>query len=214
MFPARAGMDRLLGPLSSAWLDVPRPRGDGPRRAIGFDNSRVCSPPARGWTVCCMDNQFQTRMFPARAGMDRFSRPCTIPTRHVPRPRGDGPRATPSPMLAFVCSPPARGWTDGDDFRLCTLNMFPARAGMDRCAHHYDARSRYVPRPRGDGPGQSYSLPVNSKCSPPARGWTGQPVRVRPRPGMFPARAGMDRSTLTLGTASTYVPRPRGDGPT
>ena len=51
-------------------------------------------------------------MFPARAGMDRSS--CRAPTW------------TPA------CSPPARGWTDGNVLVEGELEVFPARAGMEQ----------------------------------------------------------------------------------
>ena len=48
-------------------------------------------------------------MFPARAGMNRFSRQVGCRLLCVPRPRGDEPEREPLPEGLAMCSPPARG---------------------------------------------------------------------------------------------------------
>ena len=71
VFPAHAGMDRVVGLPHGAHRRVPRTRGDGPA------DVKLSAPAAE--------------VFPAHAGMDRGSTSPRKSARGVPRTRGDGP---------------------------------------------------------------------------------------------------------------------------
>ncbi len=72
------------------------------------------------------------RVFPARAGMDRFHNIRSRAGFRVPRTRGDGPTPIMLRFDAELCSPHARGWTARDVADHAAGAVFPARAGMDR----------------------------------------------------------------------------------
>ena len=213
VFPARAGMDRRRRRRWPSCSGVPRPRGDGPMDGARGSSRHSCSPPARGWTDDGVDAERHHAVFPARAGMDRRRRRRWRPQRRVPRPRGDGPTDLGVGSISSSCSPPARGWTGREEAGRRLLEVFPARAGMDRWTAPADRPATRVPRPRGDGPGQSIARVWVGLCSPPARGWTARVWMPNDRYYVFPARAGMDRIRSRSRTGATCVPRPRGDGP-
>ena len=91
--------------------------------------------------------------------------------------------------------------------------VFPAHAGMDRPLGHGRAGHRGVPRTRGDGPITSPRQAGAYACSPHTRGWTVGLDGQRGRLVVFPAHAGMDRSSGSRGCRCRCVPRTRGDGP-
>ena len=84
---------------------------------------------------------------------------------------------------------------------------------MDRCGCRRMSGRAGVPRPRGDGPRLRVSPCRQAECSPPARGWTGRWWITNSGLGVFPARAGMDRTEGACVLHIRGVPRPRGDGP-
>ena len=57
-----------------------------------------------------------------------------------------------------------------DKARQATGDVFPARAGMNRCSMGYLVVPRSVPRPRGDEPWNRVLATFGQPCSPPARG--------------------------------------------
>ena len=48
MFPARAGMNRVLSGVIFLTIYVPRPCGDEPKEITVEEGVEKCSPPARG----------------------------------------------------------------------------------------------------------------------------------------------------------------------
>ena len=91
VFPAHAGMDRILYQDSAGAIGVPRPRGDGPWHFVHATEHEQCSPPTRGWTALDRRVGSLERVFPAHAGMDRSRLASGSVDSCVPRPRGDGP---------------------------------------------------------------------------------------------------------------------------
>ena len=131
----------------------------------------------------------------------------------VPRERGDGPpRAKAAPPVP-VCSPRARGWPASESPELADLPVFPASAGMARCAARFPYARKGVPRERGDGPLARAGAISARQCSPRARGWPVELQRGSRRGPVFPASAGMARASEDRAPDSTRVPRERGDGP-
>ena len=93
VFPAHAGMDRSkMGKLSFS-RRVPRARGDGPLIFPAASSWFKCSPRTRGWTGPDGLHADRQVVFPAHAGMDRCCSCRPLPSRRVPRARGDGPVA-------------------------------------------------------------------------------------------------------------------------
>ena len=81
MFPASAGMNRVISCRSGETADVPRERGDEPQLIHG--------------------NGTAPQMFPASAGMNRSRVPSPQQSPHVPRERGDEPSKATSPCLGW-----------------------------------------------------------------------------------------------------------------
>src|SRR5262249_10506148 len=92
VFPACAGMDRRTKPTRRSGQCVLRVRGDGPVYFAVTASMLACSPRARGWTEILREADETGSVFPACAGMDRLTSPCSMTRASVPRVRGDGPR--------------------------------------------------------------------------------------------------------------------------
>ena len=106
-----------------------------------------------------------------------------------------------------------RGWTACEQWVPDGLDVFPAHAGMDRHPAGGDPGPRRVPRACGDGPRLGQISHSRWACSPRMRGWTGSdghgPAGLR----VFPAHAGMDRTSSASRRPRPRVPRACGDGP-
>gem|GEM_PF-1086116 len=89
VFPAPAGMNRLLARSVGKLLCVPRARGDEPPEKGA--RSRMCG------------------VFPAPAGMNRNCNYFQVARRSVPRARGDEPALSELTTEVRVCSPRPRG---------------------------------------------------------------------------------------------------------
>ena len=112
-----------------------------------------------------------------------------------------------------MAPPPTRGWTLGAVGPPRALLGSPAHAGMDPTSIFAGFCSKWLPRPRGDGPA-GLGLPLGtSTAPPPTRGWT-QQGRVPGRTAHgSPAHAGMDPRAPDHLLHRRRLPRPRGDGP-
>ncbi len=195
VFPAHAGMAREDLPRAATPPGFPRPRGDGPLIWPTATYPDAFSPPTRGWPASTLRQALNPLVFPAHAGMARFSSLGDAQSGSFPRPRGDGPIYLRLTYTGTAFSPPTRGWP-APPFRvgLCGV-VFPAHAGMARSRNHFHHAGDGFPRPRGDGPARLSRLETARLFSPPTRGW---PVRHRQRRHhrqVFPAHAGMARRT-------------------
>ena len=187
-------MDRVWR-LNFNVLRLVFPAHAGMDRATGNDSASLpkCSPHTRGWTgkgaEICRGN---VSCSPHTRGWTAAETLALAMTQGVPRTRGDGPRYQRAPYGS--------------------QEVFPAHAGMDRIS---------TPSDIGE-----------SGCSPHTRGWTvvlGQgacllvsvprtrgdgPAKVRDwlgNDGVFPAHAGMDRSTSPVAPQPTACsPHTRG----
>src|SRR5579872_1881577 len=139
------------------------------------------------------------------------------------------------PSLRRSFSPHARGWTGKRGNSRCAVQVFPARAGVDRRGGPMNSpqlafsphargwtddglaeragRVRF-PRTRGGGPGAKGTAWGLYKFSPHARGWTEGLPLLHQRGEVFPARAGVDRIQRARGPGVGRFPRTRGGGPT
>ena len=232
-FPAHAGMDPCQGWPRCGHPGLPRPRGDGPAATTAAEWAGMASPPTRGWTRLGRGPDGLLHGFPAHAGMDPTTTPCTAALPRLPRPRGDGPEGDRVGIATVAASPPTRGWTvalliitgmaaASPPTRGWTSILggvraahggFPAHAGMDPASWEPRAPSTWLPRPRGDGPATAQAWEAVAVASPPTRGWTRDECHADPDCGGFPAHAGMDRVLESPSSSSTRLPRPRGDGP-
>ena len=69
MFPANAGMNRMLTAIGFGFSRVPRRRGDEPGRHVGQPFILECSPQTRGFIGCRNIEKQQPIVFPADAGI-------------------------------------------------------------------------------------------------------------------------------------------------
>ena len=143
--------------------------------------------------------------------------PCVLspplPPLSFPRPRGDGPLSSHSPLSGRLFPPPTRGWTRHAVAQDPAGGVSPAHAGMDpRDVEALNGLSGF-PRPRGDGPTGSGAHHRCVMFPPPTRGWTqGDSAGLDARQ-VSPAHAGMDPAGGPPSSAWLRFPRPRGDGP-
>ena len=149
--------------------------------------------------------------------------------------RGDGPSVRREPHGLNRFPPHARGWTHPSTSRRVPRRVSPACAGMDPIPVTRFRIKRCFPRMRGDGPVMASERSRLSGFPPHARGWTGAHAASLTRPPttfpphargwtlqryffssklrVFPACAGMDRSSTNVSTGNDRFPRMRGDGP-
>ena len=134
VFPARAGMDRLVPWKHQPWGRFsPHVRGWTAKACTKTTDAVSFSPHVRGWTGIGGSEWGDILVFPARAGMDRTCLPSWIAgTAFSPHVRGwtDGIGDTAAPVLRFP-----RTCGDGPHLGHQTTphaHVFPARAGMDR----------------------------------------------------------------------------------
>ena len=155
VFPAYAGMFRGRHRDRAASGCFPRIRGDVPVRYTVKRDEEGFSPHTRG---CSHPRRHSNRLhtvFPAYAGMFRRSRRAPRRFESFPRIRGDVPipKVRACPISKF--SPHTRGCSGGAGPAFGVGNVFPAYAGMFRCAAHDRGRSPSFPRIRGDVPDTS-----------------------------------------------------------
>ncbi len=193
VFPAHAGMARRRWQAWPCPHRFPRPRGDGPNGSKPPASEYWFSPPTRGWPVLNLSIHRHDRVFPAHAGMARRTRLTQQHSVGFPRPRGDGPVIAPNALVAFLFSPPTRGWPAIAAVREPHRGVFPAHAGMARMTASEEMTSGRFPRPRGDGPKGRILILAASPFSPPTRGWPGITRLDMFLRSVFPAHAGMAR---------------------
>ena len=71
VFPAHAGMFRLVRSLMRRGISFPRARGDVPSSNSSSPNPAMFSPRTRGCSLLVMQDMNGLRVFPAHAGMFR-----------------------------------------------------------------------------------------------------------------------------------------------
>ena len=212
-FPALAGMDRRTGAAARARMRIPRARGDGPGPAARPARAVSDSPRSRGWTRGRRRQVLPRGGFPALAGMDPGGAAARPAAYGIPRARGDGPMFGAPSRTEGRDSPRSRGWTRGGGAARAGGRGFPALAGMDRGRCAVSRSCAGIPRARGDGPEVVEETVWPNMDSPRSRGWTRAERAARDPDRGFPALAGMDRRTPSLGRPSLGIPRARGDGP-
>ncbi len=127
--------------------------------------------------------------------------------------RGDRPSTVSRTSAPCVAAPHARGSTRGFAALTRVQMGCPACAGIDPIEARASISSGRLPRMRGDRPLRVLLLPRVALAAPHARGSTRDDLLTRsPRPGC-PACAGIDPAGAGLGSASSRLPRMRGDRP-
>ena len=172
-------------------LGFPRIRGDVPNLPNRTSSHLAFSPHTRGCSFHGHSRPAQHSVFPAYAGMFRKAWQILGSGLGFPRIRGDVPDACTLSLVDGMFSPHTRGCSCSVIFRARDCKVFPAYAGMFRCAaavpHH---RGRF-PRIRGDVPTGLSNTRWPWKFSPHTRGCSDW----RPDHGyyfaVFPAYAGM-----------------------
>ena len=134
-------------------------------------------------------------------------------TQCFPRIRGDVPQAAWRVCLHMQFSPHTRGCSAHGHQRPVVILVFPAYAGMFR---HVDSGEPIVwgfPRIRGDVPDFFPTLVEHGEFSPHTRGCSIRRAFHYVAGGVFPAYAGMFRSTCSTLMVPRSFPRIRGDVP-
>ena len=170
-------------------------------------------PPTRGWTLDTALQALAKAGSPAHAGMDPRTGRARIGQFGLPRPRGDGPRPCAQRTRHDSAPPPTRGWTPPVEIGHARRAGSPAHAGMDPRTLLSGGPSRWLPRPRGDGPFGVAKGALTGVAPPPTRGWTRKTLHLDAKSLGSPAHAGMDPGRVVYGTHVAGLPRPRGDGP-
>ncbi len=210
IIPARAG---FTGPFRRAeeWRpDHPRSRGVYGHLVLAGHQHLGSSPLARGLHDRVDQHVRVPRIIPARAGFtDRTAAPAMMSADHPrsrgvyglnPGPEGGGPGS----------SPLARGLHRVSQCMMAPFRIIPARAGFTSVTSFRWLFRTDHPRSRGVYfPCQGRPC-AGSGSSPLARGLRLDPLDVRPRHGIIPARAGFTGTVSYLMTRHGDHPRSRG----
>ncbi len=135
------------------------------------------------------------------------------PTRRGDHPRSRGEHRVRRRLLVRLVgsSPLARGARDLHPHLSDHLRIIPARAGSTRGLSGTCRRSGDHPRSRGEHRPVSPRSPLSPGSSPLARGARVRDRRVRPRPGIIPARAGSTSRMRRMSRSLRDHPRSRGE---
>ncbi len=127
--------------------------------------------------------------------------------------RGDRPDIHDNQNRLLEFTPHARGSTFGLEQRIAVSLVYPACAGIDQVWGEHEPRITSLPRMRGDRPLLIFWLLLKLKFTPHARGSTWNQTNIGMIVSVYPACAGIDRLSTTIGTSGKSLPRMRGDRP-
>ena len=213
VFPAYAGMFRSTLPPSKSCNSFPRIRGDVPSDGHITLVRRRFSPHTRGCSRPNRRRGHQKAVFPAYAGMFRHSLAPNTPNASFPRIRGDVPKLLKTADDLREFSPHTRGCSANPQHCPRSLSVFPAYAGMFLIAQLVEPLSTSFPRIRGDVPDALSSSGYLCGFSPHTRGCSFGENLWLLRERVFPAYAGMFRSSRSRPDPRQRFPRIRGDVP-
>ena len=212
-FPVPAGIDPRRRRMPLSYLRLPRARGDRPRPRRTARRQRRASPCPRGSTLRRRNDGTRIEGFPVPAGIDPLRCPPAWSRAWLPRARGDRPAHRRGLSLRIVASPCPRGSTPASASVGAGLGGFPVPAGIDPRRDQPGARSRWLPRARGDRPSASVIPEATTLASPCPRGSTPGARSGREAGGGFPVPAGIDPARRGLPARQRGLPRARGDRP-
>ena len=211
--PAPAGIDPLMSRSRAKCIWLPRARGDRPRPMTAPLGAMTAPPRPRGSTRAQRDCRGRPGRSPAPAGID-LGRPAgAVPSRRLPRARGDRPPSHPPLCCPGRAPPRPRGSTRRS---LCCRSPFcgsPAPAGIDPASRLAAASCSRLPRARGDRPWHDAPLRAGGLAPPRPRGSTSIPRFAAAWAAGSPAPAGIDLWSTYLVGATMRLPRARGDRP-
>ena len=133
VFPARAGMFRTFHGQSMTHSRFPRASGDVPPQILSAFWAAWFSPRERGCSSAPATTDPQHAVFPARAGMFRYSCQRNFTLQRFPRASGDVPYSSNSMSSGSSFSPRERGCSEIHQPGNNRGDVFPARAGMFPC---------------------------------------------------------------------------------
>ena len=211
--PAPAGMVRSRAVSPAPRLSLPRTRGDGPDTITALSSWLRSPPHPRGWSGRAVAHVDGPAVSPAPAGMVLDRRWREGNPFSLPRTRGDGPWCRQGADFPPLSPPHPRGWSAWRAGAGVHRRVSPAPAGMVRRLSAFHARSRCLPRTRGDGPDIAQAPHRLTRSPPHPRGWSLAPHAQRGDDQVSPALAGMVPEQPTSVIEHDRLPRTRGDGP-
>ena len=213
VYPACAGIDRIMIGSANDNRSLPRMRGDRPRsKDIQVQTNRF-TPHARGSTLAEVLRTLRISVYPACAGIDPESSPLGFFAFRLPRMRGDRPILMRPASKATRFTPHARGSTQTKKDTVGLNLVYPACAGIDPLTEKNIRMQCCLPRMRGDRPCWQGLWRKQKKFTPHARGSTFFRRFKRICQLVYPACAGIDRLPAFLERMSAGLPRMRGDRP-
>ena len=152
-------------------------------------------------------------VFPAYAGMFRFTDVVDACVAGFPRIRGDVPLIPAMTEALTAFSPHTRGCSADRQLLRENNEVFPAYAGMFRRQHSRWLDQEGFPRIRGDVPRELTQASLPFAFSPHTRGCSSANGGSSGVSAVFPAYAGMFRGLHRHASGFVRFPRIRGDVP-
>jgi len=176
-YPACAGIDPT-GQMTSMYpWRLPRMRGDRPFNRFRRNSLNPATPHARGSTSTAVLVSSGFLGYPACAGIDLVGVDDETGRMRLPRMRGDRPAVSFVASVSAGATPHARGSTQENPPRPDEPAGYPACAGIDLDQESKTAKTRWLPRMRGDRPVMGNGMGNGVSATPHARGSTSRSRR-------------------------------------
>ena len=213
VYPACAGIHRLIDISDTDIESLPRMRGDPPQAEQQLAEEQRSTPHARGSTSLSLLIPPRILVYPACAGIHlKWCKQRGVEFR-LPRMRGDPPRFRLKFRPVPMSTPHARGSTRPRRTGSCASRVYPACAGIHLKLEDIPEEYRGLPRMRGDPPSPLHLVTVPSSSTPHARGSTRSKGQAERAWAVYPACAGIHPHGSGLCTSQYGLPRMRGDPP-
>ena len=171
------------------------------------------TPHARGSTAAIPFSVPWYDVYPACAGIDPALHAALEVPGGLPRMRGDRPCSAEYLHSGVRFTPHARGSTCRQKNIVVSTSVYPACAGIDPILEVFGTLTPGLPRMRGDRPAKEMPFPETLEFTPHARGSTFQESNLLEILRVYPACAGIDRSSSLKSPSHSGLPRMRGDRP-
>ncbi len=189
--PAHAGLVPLCCPAHRGSPGGPRACGVGPSYTRLHVSCGVWSPRMRGWSRQVCVHRCRDGVVPAHAGLVPSNSSSSRSPCSGPRACGVGPSRGIIRANSDAWSPRMRGWSLLQRARHFRKSVVPAHAGLVPEGARGLISRKGGPRACGVGPRLTEAGFLCEEWSPRMRGWSRSCHRIRPRPGVVPAHAGL-----------------------
>ena len=175
--------------------------------------SILATPYTRGSTLPLRDGDEDRPGYPVHAGIDPESQTAQPSLAGLPRTRGDRPKTSDPRNRSATATPYTRGSTLPCSAVPVVYNGYPVHAGIDLDVVEEATDGFWLPRTRGDRPGDIRLHLRQGVATPYTRGSTLVRAHASNSGEGYPVHAGIDPYEYLEWLREEQLPRTRGDRP-